>query len=47
MDEADKLKAALTTYVKTLKEKREKVKTAADRVDTIRQVQRERLSPSP
>ncbi len=46
MDEADKLKAALTVYVNTLKEKREKVRQAADRVDTIRQVQRERPNPS-
>ena len=47
MDEADKLKANITTYVKTLKEKRNKVKEAAERVDTIRQVKREELNRRP
>lgn len=45
MDETNKMKAALQIYVKTLKEKREKVRQAADRADTIRQVRRERLTP--
>ncbi|KKL95393.1 hypothetical protein LCGC14_1855050 [marine sediment metagenome] len=47
MDEADKLKANIMTYVKSLKEKRAKVKEAADRVDIIRQVRREQPNPSP
>ena len=47
MDEADKLKASITTYVKAVKEKRAKVKAAADHVDIIRQVKREELNRRP